>query len=76
MSRGKEGPRFHPEQYVPTDIPNGYRLAKFHGEPVILPERKQGEPLVGKTIFTSRQVEALRQLAKERYELVPEREEI
>ena len=64
MSLDKEIKRFHPskqEQAIRmyASRPDGAIVAKFHGEPVYLPEIEPGEPMVGKSRFSQRQYETL-----------------
>ncbi len=65
----KEGqPRFHPKVEVPVP-PEGQIVVKFYGEPACIPDQAEGELLVGRTPFTMRQIEALKDLAKQRSKL-------
>lgn len=56
--RNGEKPRFHPKTVVP-EVPAGMELVKFHGQPVLIPERREGEQMFGKSNFTMPQAEEL-----------------
>jgi len=56
-------PRFHPKTVIP-EVPVGQQLVKFHGQPAFISERGS-DPLVGKTQFTERQIEDLKQLGRQ-----------
>lgn len=64
MSIKKEAPRFHPKYrrlVSSLEIPEGKKLAKLEGHPVIISDRKPGEPLMGNQ-FTERQLRELADL--------------
>jgi hypothetical protein len=54
----RDRPRLFNEVMIPT-IPDGMIAIRFHGRLAFIPKREGGEPLVGKTKFTKRQVDAL-----------------
>ncbi len=54
----KRGPRFHPSINLP-EIPPGKELHKFHGQPVLLTAKEDGEPMFGNSPYTERQVREL-----------------
>jgi hypothetical protein len=54
--------RFHPNIELPT-IPQGKELHKFHGQPVLLTAKEDGEPMFGKSPYTLRQAKELEELA-------------
>lgn len=63
-TKSKEVTRFHPSKQNYAEImlatkPRGTILAKFHGEPVLLPAQEPGEKLFGKSRFTPRQLDTL-----------------
>lgn len=58
-------PRFHPKATIP-EVPEGMQLAKFYGEPAIIPAKQEGDEMYGKSRFTVRQFEALMELERGR----------
>lgn len=61
-------PRFHPSRILP-EVPMGKELHKFHGEPVLLTAREEGEPVFGNSTYTERQARELTKLAELRREI-------
>lgn len=55
-------PRFAPYVVIP-EVPEGMELQKFYGKPVLLPIMLEGEPMVGKSPYTRRQMDILEGLA-------------
>lgn len=59
------GPRFYPKTVMP-EVTEGQELVKFHGQLVLIPAAKEGDPMYGRTRFTMRQAEALFDLERTR----------
>ena len=57
-TRNGEKPRFHPKAVVP-EVPKGMELAKFHGQPVLIPGRRDGDESFGRSRFTVSQAQEL-----------------